>query len=381
MRRRLLAFRVVAVAVGIAAAVAAAEIALRARAFVETARRGGVDEQLRRSAEADVAPEAEGFGLVGLVEPSRFPDVVYELKPGLRGTFMRLPLEVSSHGMRDREYPLAKPPGTFRIAGLGDSVMFGWGVRAEESYLEVLERRLNEMPGPHPRFEVLNFAVPGYNTAVEAAVFERKAAAFSPDLVVIHFVGNDMEVPSFLERPEDGRSLARSYLLDFVRGRLGAPEDASGLVDNDLRGLGREEQSAILAPYRYMAGAGGYRRAMERLHAATSARGIPVVVLVGRTSRDQRNAVEGSVRRLGFRMVHAQPYTTAWLEANRIGPTREDRARALSLLYVANDPHPNAAAHAIYAEALFDELRKMGIARSAGDGGRPAAGGAGAGRP
>ena len=66
--------------------------------------------------------------------------MVYELKPGLDGRFQDQPLKTNSHGMRDREYPREKPDGVVRIAGLGDSVMFGWGVGQGEAYLDVLER-------------------------------------------------------------------------------------------------------------------------------------------------------------------------------------------------------------------------------------------------
>ena len=84
------------------------------------------------------------MSLHGLVQISPHPDVVYELKPGLVGTYLDRPLRTNAYGLRDRDYPVAKPEGTFRIVGLGDSVMFGWGVAQDEPFLEVLERRLAE---------------------------------------------------------------------------------------------------------------------------------------------------------------------------------------------------------------------------------------------
>src|SRR5207253_2094656 len=79
-----------------------------------------------------------------IVQPSRYAGIVYELKPNVRGRFMGQPLLINSQGLRDYEYTRRKEPGTFRIVGVGDSSLFGWGVPIEDSGLKVLERRLNE---------------------------------------------------------------------------------------------------------------------------------------------------------------------------------------------------------------------------------------------
>src|SRR5437899_2847355 len=81
--------------------------------------------------------------------------VVYELRPGLRGRFVGTDLAINSFGMRSRERSIDKPADVFRIVGLGDSVMFGWGVAEEESYPSILERTLAER-FPDRRFEVWN---------------------------------------------------------------------------------------------------------------------------------------------------------------------------------------------------------------------------------
>ena len=45
----------------------------------------------------------------------------------------------NSMGMRDREYSQRKPPGTFRVALVGDSIGAGWGVNAEDRFESILE--------------------------------------------------------------------------------------------------------------------------------------------------------------------------------------------------------------------------------------------------
>ena len=89
------------------------------------------------------------------------PVLRYELAPGAPDGDTVL----NRDGMRDREFPLAKPPGTFRIACIGDSITFGFGIdHPADTYPQRLESLLNSYCGSSSqRFEVLNFGVPGYN--------------------------------------------------------------------------------------------------------------------------------------------------------------------------------------------------------------------------
>jgi lysophospholipase L1-like esterase len=346
---------------GIVLALILAEAGFRVFAWARGMRAGDLATQLARSADRPLE-SGDRFSMSGLVRPSPHGDVVYELKPGTRGIFQRQPLHINSRGLRDREYSLRKPPGTFRLVGLGDSVMFGWGVREEESYLAVLERRLNSLPPPHPRFEVLNFAVPGYNTAIEVAVLRRKALAVRPDAVVIHFVNNDFAVPLFLQRG-DTSSPGRSYVLDFLRSRFGTAPLSDSLVGVDLRDVPGEDRSRVLKPYQYMVGESGFRRAMDRLARIAGRHGIPVIVILGSAYGRQGQIVRDVTTRHGFELVEIKPYTDAWLREH--GVPDEVRAKSAALTQLPVDGHPNARAHEIFATALLDRLTRMGVVRAA----------------
>src|SRR5262245_61065820 len=158
------------------------------------------------------APRTGPLALGQIVQASPWPDIVYELRPGLDGTFRGQTLRTNSLGLRGaREYAREKPAGTFRVIGLGDSNLFGWGVGEGEPYLQRLEQRLG------PEFEALNFGVAGYNGVMEVATYEPRAAKMEPDLVILHFIGNDFGLPHFLQAPETARSTTKSYLWELLQ--------------------------------------------------------------------------------------------------------------------------------------------------------------------
>ena len=95
---------------------------------------------LKHSSLADVdvtkIEDTNNLKLGDLLRPSADPEIVYELRPNIAGTFLGKPYRTNSHGMRDDELPLAKPAGQLRIALVGDSLGFGWGVPIEESFAQ-----------------------------------------------------------------------------------------------------------------------------------------------------------------------------------------------------------------------------------------------------
>ena len=62
---------------------------------------------------------------------------------------------------------MPKPAGTYGILNLGDSVVFGWEVRQEDTYGKQLEKMLNTQANLNlvrtneSGYEVINAGVPG----------------------------------------------------------------------------------------------------------------------------------------------------------------------------------------------------------------------------
>jgi lysophospholipase L1-like esterase len=360
------------VLLSVLAALALGEAGLRIYFRAKGMDGGDVRQVLRRSRRSR-RPSTGALSLVHLVQASPHDDIIYELRQGLDGTFKGKPVRTDAQGLRgSRDYALQKPPGTFRIAGLGDSVMFGWGVGEGETYLQIVERRLNEplptapaAPGASARrrFEVLDFGVPGYNTAMEVATYEHRAAAFSPDLVLVHFIGNDFDLPHFMKLPKSRRSPLHWYLAELLRARFGPsrPEDE---VDPDLLGHDRsdlpaEERAEVRGQYQDMVGESAFRRAMARLAALTRPRGIPVVVMAlgggGGNGKIARETAEAN----GFRFLDASPRFYDYLVAHGLEGERQNWVKVFR---IPHDGHPNALGHQLYAEVVMAELEERGIA-------------------
>lgn len=127
------------------------------------------------------------FHDLGATRYARGDILQFELYPNLRRVAFGRPFETNSQGLRDREYAIEKPAGTYRIALLGASIDMGWGVASDETYENRLEDWLNghaARRGLTRRFEVLNFSMAAYGPVQRVEAFRRKAAGFRPDLVL-----------------------------------------------------------------------------------------------------------------------------------------------------------------------------------------------------
>jgi hypothetical protein len=120
----------------------------------------------------------------------------FRLRPGARGTYRKEGesfVEINSAGLRDREHPKEKPPGTLRVAVVGDSYAEALQVPAGQAFWAVAERTLNEQcPAlAGRRVEMINFGVSGYGTAQELITVRRDVFDYSPDIVLLAFTTNN----------------------------------------------------------------------------------------------------------------------------------------------------------------------------------------------
>ena len=187
--------------------------------------------------------------------PVANPGLSFVHVPNRSAFLMGVPVSINSHGLRDREYSLAKPRDVYRIVMLGDSTTFGWGVPVEQTVAKILERQLNAAThDEHRRFEVLNAGVGNYGTVQEFNHYLTYDRAFSPDLVILEYFINDPE-PVPAERTPG--LLGKSYLMAFSAARYDLILRLLGVRPNweqYYAGLYRDDAPGLQAAKQALAG-------------------------------------------------------------------------------------------------------------------------------
>jgi hypothetical protein len=107
------------------------------------------------------------------------------LKPGLDSAYQGQPFSTNQWAMRDREYDLVPGAGVHRIALLGQSYVMGGGVADDETFENLLERRLEKWAGKGEQsIEILNFGMGNYMPARQLVQLQHKVLNFRPDVVM-----------------------------------------------------------------------------------------------------------------------------------------------------------------------------------------------------
>jgi lysophospholipase L1-like esterase len=118
-------------------------------------------------------------------------------------------LSTNPDGLRTK-HTLHKEPDSWRIALMGDSNVFGWGVHDEETLAARLEQALHA--AGETDAQVINAGQPGHSTTQMRWFFEEVLAHYQPDLVLL--------VPSLHDHNRAHVSDAEA--LDGARGPVAA---------------------------------------------------------------------------------------------------------------------------------------------------------------
>ncbi|MBK7976005.1 MAG: SGNH/GDSL hydrolase family protein [Deltaproteobacteria bacterium] len=181
-------------------------------------------------------PRAEPPGvesrLRALFEPARDDAVGWQLAAGAHVDVEQTwGIAINESGYRGPFHSRESFADARRIAVLGDEQAFGQDRPYEESFGGALERELRARPGGP--WQVLSFAVPGYDTRAEIAHWRRDVAAFRPKLVVLGYAANDLVAPRQLEPPDllDRLLLARLVRRALDRGELPSWREPGAALD------------------------------------------------------------------------------------------------------------------------------------------------------
>lgn len=326
------------------------------------------------------APDHRGtsYTYATMIQPNPDLEIIYNLKPNLDGYFAKHPLKTNAYSMRGPAVEPTAAPGVLRVMGLGDSVMFGWGVSHQDSALTRVGQALAQRLGQP--VETLNLGCPSYNTANEVAVYRKMGRRFQPKLVLLIFMQNDFGFPGLMLEPVRPWTLERSYILRQLRLSVAplwrdAVTDADQFVStrhlDDIREKKPHELTAeekwrqrVSAHYAKTIGQDAVAAGLDDLAAMLRADGAyglvvynPICIELGRPETYEKEAVfvTQAARKAGLAAVDMTPIYEDYLKKRQLN------AMSQALWVGEKDWHPNATAHELIAQAVVEKLAEKGI--------------------
>jgi lysophospholipase L1-like esterase len=286
------------------------------------------------------------------------PELGWVLQPSQR-TITRtghLPVRINDDGFRGAPLEHPKTRGTIRIFALGGSSTFGWGVREEQIYHQVLERMLNDSAqaaGLPQRFEIVNAGVIGYNLWQAGHAMRRMVQRYQPDGFLVAYTFNDAWNPvgtldaeqrQAVEAGVRRKNLLRSsalfnWLIDLRASRLSGKAE-SGLSD-ELATAQTADTSANAANL------GLYRATLDSMIALADSAELALgfTVLSGRGQKQpwpRQSAMAEAAVAAGIPVLNLIPV---------FRPGDPDR------LYLPHDGvHPSPLGHAVIARLTYVKL-------------------------
>ncbi|MCG3119045.1 MAG: hypothetical protein ALAOOOJD_01373 [bacterium] len=257
----------------------------------------------------------------------------YELVPLLNGTVKHAPFITNRWGMRDDDYEQMPPANTYRIAMIGASVAQGSGVLHEESFEYLVEKRLNQEPrgGKYAKYEILNFAVGGYNILQQLAALENKVFDFKPDMLfcMSHTRDEDRLFKFLLETPF--QAIPYEGVRQIMR---------TAGVTADMK---TNRAAKLLEPYNGEIMSWAYQRIVENCRA----RGVvPVWICL-----PSEPGLKDTKRAASLAAVAAE---AGFIVLNLIDAY--DSAPGAYLQVTPWDKHPNAKGHRLIANRIYAAL-------------------------
>ena len=326
-----------------------------------------------------MVPKEVFWPISNIYQKSTIPELHYLYRPNYSGVAFGVGLETNSAGFRGPEWTPERPPETFRIACIGDSHTFGYGVGYEQTFCKRLAELLNARQS-RP-VESLNFGVNGFNARQLQAVTEHLVEDFDPSLYLIVFANNDYKA-HFVADDEgwlywDPSHAANSRVRDKSLEML-EPESMPWYLEHsrlllylkilqkrfELQDMAQEERLDASGPPEenwmgpFPPGREISDRLAETVHkpllemlALAKERGKPVMIATVCTSLDYRQMFQHISHQYGVPVVELLalfPEATSW-------------ADLLEKFGLGWDPHLNEKAHERWAEALATKILEQGF--------------------
>lgn len=269
------------------------------------------------------------------------PGIGHSHAPNASARLMQSDVRTDSHGFRGAEIDAVAPAGRARIAFVGDSITFGWGVEEADTFatqvIALLRARGRNVDG-------FNQGVGNHNTTQEVNLYAAAGATMRPDIVALSYFINDAEpIPRYTD----------TGLLDWYSA---AWVVAKYRIDSLLRLSG--ETVDWKAYYRdlYRPDAPGWKltqESLKRFAQMLRQAGTKLILfdipeireLTPYPFQDISALVEATARASDI------PYVNLLPSVQKMDPP--------SLWVTVPDPHPNAKAQHAFAEMMVEHLIPM----------------------
>lgn len=270
---------------------------------------------------------------------SELPGLIQNHRPNTESELMGVRIRTDSAGFRrpDANTESLRGPNNQVVVVLGDSFTLGWGVPEGQTYPDLLERILNERArhSNSRQFTVKNAGIGNSNTSMELARYEHEIRALHPQWIILGFFINDSEPDP---KPAKSLLIRNSALITLLATQLKLQFEAPSLnYISYYRALYEDDKPEWVR----------FKSALAKLGQDLRVDNVRATILLLPEMHEPKNfgpfsdvyqRVADLARLHGFEVIDASREFPSG-PGNRFWVTAEDA-------------HPNAAAHQIFANAV-----------------------------
>lgn len=254
--------------------------------------------------------------------------------------------QLNSLYCRDKEWAEGRQPGLQRVAFIGDSFTYGWGINeARDRFTDIIQARFDDRsPG---KVEVMNVAWSGWGTGDHINAVHDMIQDYAVDEIVLCHLPNDIDSLLPVTRDFDPKlppksrfiNTDHSFLLNYLYHRVIAPR---------ARGV-NSYWDWLAAGYADPAIWARQEAQFEKILELCRNRGVKLRVallpfLVTSGTQYDAAAIQSQVRSY---------FANRGIETVDLLPAIAHHA-AKDLVVNGHDPHPNEAANRLFAEAIWN---------------------------
>jgi lysophospholipase L1-like esterase len=260
--------------------------------------------------------------------------------PSSSANLQSVNIQINSDSLRGENLK-PKQHGERRILFLGSSITLGWGVKEIETLTERLTQMFEMTKTP---VKVLNAGIGNYNTVRYVELFLTQHTHLDPDIIVVQYFVNDVEVLKFAKGNWFLRNSQFAVTLWTAYNRLFTRSGEEALIDH---------YKSIYKPK--TKGFQDMTAALGRLSNYAREKKIPIVLAMTPDIHNLtdypfsfiHNAISKLSRDLGFVYVDLLPAFVG--------------RKAKGFWNMLGDPHPNGIAHKLMAETLYPILESIQV--------------------